>query len=1077
MMLRRFSEVVSLYRMLWNFRWAMLGLMLLASYATAHLWAQGSSATINGLVTDPKGRVVPGADVQAVNIGTNVVYPTKTNDTGIYSLPNLPPGPYRIVVRKDGFKEVNMMDLDLHTQDVLEQNFALELGSVSESVTVNGSTTNDSPAVSMTVDREFVENMPLNGQSFQDLIQLAPGAVSSQFGDYSIDGQRTDSNIFTVDGVSANLGGANNEAGGSALIGGDAPLRTELGTTQSLVSIDALQEFTIQTSGYTAEFGRSPGGQVQLTTRSGSNDLHGSLFDYFRNTVMDANSYSNDFNSKPKTAEHQNDFGGTIGGPLRVPRLYNGKDKTFYFFSYEGLRLLLPNSETEYVPTQAFRNAANSNVQPFLDVAPLPNTSTAGDACTVSGSTINTSGSAGPSSIPCDEEFYYGYSYPSELDSVSLRVDHNLSSRFRLFLRYADTPSSEVLGAESFQNLAINTHNWTAGLTTDVTSTITDDLRINYTRDGEENISSQRTIGGSDPLQRNLVIPPALDSTDALALSIILVPGTSLETVGLYNGETTVQRQYQLIDSMTWVSGKHSLKFGIDWRRLAPTFANATYGDILELISVAAIQQGYANFVEISAAGAGEPVFHNFSAYAQDHWNLSSRFSIDYGLRWEFNPPPGPANGVYPAVLSSSNLATATLSPLGTRPYRTYYDKFAPRFGFAWNALSSQKHPLTIRAGIGIFYDTGQNYIGNEYSSSYPFTVDTLYSGSTALPLSSTELTPPSFISTLMSPYPFSSYSSPSLTMPYTEQWTLSLDQSLNAKNTLTASYVGNNGRKLLFSQEFVAAPSGNQNFPSGLVFTSNASQSSYNALQIQDVGRIASGLNIVGSFTYAHALDNASTESSNYAPIWGNSDNDLRRVLNLALNYQSRAIGGNPWLRTAVGGWLLANRFSTQSGYPLNIIQSTTALPGGEEIQYSPNLIPGVPIYLHGSAATGSAHGWKLNRAAFGCTTTGATSGACTGTPTQEGTLGRNYVRNPSFWALNTSVQRIFPIYEQLHLNFRVDAFNILNHPNLTGPNTSLSSPTFGDLTTGLNTIGAPNSLYAMGAARSLQLSLKLQF
>ncbi len=230
-----------------------------------------------------------------------------------------------------------------------------------------------------------------------------------------------------------------------------------------------------------------------------------------------------------------------------------------------------------------------------------------------------------------------------------------------------------------------------------------------------------------------------------------------------------------------------------------------------------------------------------------------------------------------------------------------------------------------------------------------------------------------------------------------------------------------------------------------------------------------------MASFTWAHALDNASNDDSAYAPIYGNSDYDLRRVFNLALNYQTPTLGGNHWIQTITHGWLLANRFSTQSGYPLNIIQGyNIVLPDGSVSNYSPDLIPGVPIYLHGVA--GVPDGWELNRAAFACTTTGATNGPCTGTPTREGDLGRNYVRSPGFWALNTAVQRSFPIHDELHLIFRAEAFNILNHPNLGIPDTGLSDSTFGRLE-GVTTIGSSNALYAMGAPRSLQLSLKLQF
>jgi hypothetical protein len=316
----------------------------------------------------------------------------------------------------------------------------------------------------------------------------------------------------------------------------------------------------------------------------------------------------------------------------------------------------------------------------------------------------------------------------------------------------------------------------------------------------------------------------------------------------------------------------------------------------------------------------------------------------------------------------------------------------------------------------------------------------------------------------LTPPYPtLSEVTSPSLTLPYTEQWNLSIDEALSAKNTVTASYVGNEGKKLLFTGFYESGPGIpiNPDFPNGLNFTYNGSSSNYNALQVQDRGRIASGLDLIASFTWAHALDDASSNfGPGTAPIYGNSDNDLREVFNLALT----------------SGWVIANRFSTQSGYPLNIYQNVVPLSNGTFQSYSPDLVPGVPIYLHGSAADLNGQpvpgNWRLNPAAFALVPTDPT----TGLPIRQGTLGRNFVRSPSFYALNTAVQRSFSIGEQLHLIFRVEAFNILNHPNLDFPDTGLSDSTFGELTN-VRTIGVNNLLYAMGASRSLQLSMKLQF
>ncbi len=476
----------------------------------------------------------------------------------------------------------------------------------------------------------------------------------------------------------------------------------------------------------------------------------------------------------------------------------------------------------------------------------------------------------------------------------------------------------------------------------------------------------------------------------------------------------------------------------------------------------------------------GKPVFDNLSIYAQDHWRVTSALSLDYGLRWEFNPAPAPSNGFYPASLTSSDLATALIAPAGTPPYKTTYDHFAPRFGFAWNAIPSTNHAFTVRGGFGLYYDTAQSTIGNAYTYQYPFTATRPAQQEVPLPLSNTALAPPALGAPLTIPYPYlAGLTVPDLTLPYTEQWNLSLDAGLSTRNTLTVSYVGNNGRKLLFTQNYGGAPEGNLNFANGLVVASNASESSYNGLQVQDRGRIASGLDVVASFTWAHALDNASSDEPSFPPTWGNSAYDLRRVVNVALNYKSPGEGSTRWMRALTRGWLLANRFAAQSGYPLDLSQGTFTLPNGAQQEIIPDLVPGVPIYLHGAAADVNGEpvpgNWRLNSEAFAPVPTDAD-----GNPIRQGTLGRNYIRNPGFWVLNTAVERSLPIRDRLNLIIRLEAFNIFNHPNLGNPDTYLPDSTFGQLVQGsVTTIGAANNggLYSMGSSRSLQISLKLQF
>jgi ABC-type multidrug transport system fused ATPase/permease subunit len=317
--------------------------LLIILCATISASVQSTDATISGVVVDSTGRVIPDAEIEIMNDATGVHYSSATNGAGIYTITILPPGQYRVQVSKIGFKTLIKPDIILNVQSAVAINFTLPIGATSESVTVEAgaSTINTSDgSVSTVIDRNFVENMPLNGRSFQSLMTLVPGVAQvappdtlgvgnnvGVNGEIVVNGQRTESNYFSVDGVSANTG-ANTQFGGGAGAAGAVASETALGTTQSLVSIDALQEFRATTSTYSAEYGRTPGGQFSFTTRSGSKAWHGSAYDYLRNDAMDANNWFNDFYDYPKEKERQNDFGGTLGGSVYLPHVYDGREPT-----------------------------------------------------------------------------------------------------------------------------------------------------------------------------------------------------------------------------------------------------------------------------------------------------------------------------------------------------------------------------------------------------------------------------------------------------------------------------------------------------------------------------------------------------------------------------------------------------------------------------------------------------------------------------------------------------------------------------------------------------------------------------
>ncbi|MGH9553419.1 MAG: TonB-dependent receptor, partial [Terriglobales bacterium] len=321
-----------------------------------------------------------------------------------------------------GFKTIIKPDITLNVQDALSINFTLPIGALLETVTVQGGAplvNTQSASVSTVIDRQFVANLPLNGRSFNILLQLTPGVVLAQSpnpntspGQFSVAGQRTDANNFTVDGVSANFGVSPTTNGESGT--GSSQAFSILGGTSSLVSVEALQEFRVETSSFAPEFGRSPGGQVVMLTRSGTNAFHGGLYEYFRNTVMDANDWFASREGQPRAPEQHNDFGGFLGGKIL-------RDKTFFFVSYEGVRLRLPRTNVVQVPSVFARTTAPIAIAPFLDAYPLPN------------------GAAAPGAYTAP--FTGTFSNSANLDAGSVRFDHSFNGRVTIFGRYSSAPS------------------------------------------------------------------------------------------------------------------------------------------------------------------------------------------------------------------------------------------------------------------------------------------------------------------------------------------------------------------------------------------------------------------------------------------------------------------------------------------------------------------------------------------------------------------------------------------------------------------------------------------------------------
>ena len=1042
-----------------------LFLLLTITCASTQVSAQSTNATISGVVIDAAGQVIPHAAIEILNEATGVRYSSETNGTGIYTVTILPPGNYRVQVSKVGFKTLIKPGVTLNVQSALALNFTLPVGATSESITIEAGASAINTidgSVSTVIDRDFVENMPLNGRSFQDLLTLAPGvsqvATSAGLGygvgysgDIVVNGQRTESNYFTVDGVSANAGAISGGAQGAG-VSGNLPEFTALGTTQGLASVDDLEEFRSNTSSYSAEYGRSPGGQFSFSTRSGTDELHGSLYDFLRNDLFDANNWFNDFYSYPKGRERQNDFGGTFGGPVVLPKLYDGKNSTFFFLAYEGLRLRSPQAATLVeVPGQLLRQQAPAPLQPLLNAFPVAN----------GGNDSRNNGFG---------YFIESASYPSSLNSASIRLDHTAGNKLTLFGRYADTPTSSASYTAAVEQVVENrTQSATFGATYAPSTHQSNELRFNFTRSSGRLASVSTNLGGAVPFEL-ASLPGTAGSAFPEKNSDLYVAFTfaNFTNISLSDLPQT-QDQMNVTDTHSWIAGRHNLKAGIDWRTLRTTLSTLTPIEEVVFRNQSQVLENAPGFGYVSTSGRAndnEPIYNYFSAFVQDEWKATPHLSVSSGLRWDINPAPTNANGPVPyTVTEITDLASTEIAPEGTSLWKTDWHGFAPRVGVAYQSHPGSSLNTVARAGFGIFFDPGNSqgsagYIGIGFSS------DAVIPAA-SFPLTSTQLTLPA---PSVAP-PYSGYIfgfDPNLKLPYSFQYNLAIEQALGRRDSLTLGYVGSGARKLLTTFQTVPAELGNPDFsPSAtLELTQGRASSGYNSLQVKYQREMHQGLQALISYTYSHSIDDASSNFGIYYLLRASSDFDIRHNLQAAVSYLTPRVSSSISMARLLGDWGLDLRFTARTALPVDVIGNQELSPGtGTYLQYQPNRVAGQPLYLYGHSYPG---GRAINYDAFAIAPDGV-----------QGDLPRNYANSFNLVQLDTAVRREFPIHDRFHLQIRAEAFNILNHP-MFGPIYQYLSygPTlFGTAFNTANSEGNLNSLYQAGGPRSLQFSLKVLF
>jgi hypothetical protein len=1108
--------------------------------------AQTTTATLSGTVVDEAGAVVPDVKITVLNTATAARRDVSTNPQGDFSVALLPPGKYSLRAVRAGFARIEIPNITLNTNDERTLLVKLKVGAVNETITVDASTLGyeSSSAVATVIDSNFVSQLPLKGRSFQSLLLMTPGVVvagnGTEAGQLSINGLRSNQNYWTIDGLSVNTGVATTGGGMNNInqtFTGSVPGFNAFGTTNGLISVDALQEFKVQTSTYSAEFGRQPGGQIQMTTRSGSNQFHGVVYDYLRNDAFDAQTYFDNWYGNPKPVTRFNDFGGTLGGPI-------WKNHTFFFFSYEGMRYRHPLAGGNvHVPTAAVRNdpRLDPNIKALLNSFPV---GTGPEETDTKGNPQGT------------QAFYNPRSSPLVSDSYSIRLDHNLSSKWTVNGRYTYAPSFQQNW--SFATLQSSQTDQTSiafGVTGTLTRSLTNQTNVGYSRSGGSSITAFEPVYGATPPPDTALFggrSPLNGAQTTYASWYFSPTGSSTYAYNFSAGNQTnnLNRALNFADTLSWAKGSHLFKFGVDYRRLSPVLAPVDYGLSVNFNNGADFYSNTASTLRVQAQRKANIISNNYSSFAQDTWKLSPRLTMDYGLRWEVNPAPSggdPNDLIY--VQGWENPSTMTIAPQGTKGYSVDWFAFAPRVGASYEVWQTPGWETILRGGFGLFYDLGPATAAASASGSRSQTYTKSITSMT-VPFNDTILTP-----LPVRTFPTAPYTSPlgysffgeldNWTTPRTYEWNAALQQSLGSGQTLTVTYVGNAGRKLprQFSA-YVNTDGANVNFPKAATISlvrndaNWADSSIYNALQVNFQRQLRNGLQLMTNYTWAHAIDTASQDTqvfayllSSQSPVGtrGTSDSDRRSNFNVGMSYQVPTWNPDSMPLRILNdvftkGWSLYNVFSAQSGTPFNVMYSvlTSGYDPNGSTNLRPDLIQGVPLWINQKTYTNSAGkvfnvpgGKRVNPAAFnfgsydpvtGVGISGPSSTALgPATNLAQGNLPRNFLRTSAAWQLDTSIGRDFKLRENLKLQYRMEAYNIFNHSNLgsysagmgfynpstkynngTAGGTKALFPTpavnWGMATAQMGMSGQGGTLgmmpiFSSGGSRSVQMALKLVF
>lgn len=1052
----------------------------LVALCPASLLGQGS-ATIFGIITDPSGGAVPGVAVAVQNERTGLARHSTTQPDGSYNFPDLPIGTYDITAENTGFKRFVQNGITLQVDENRRVPIELQLGSTSENITVTGQVAQvetRSDTLREVIDSARTTELPLNGRNPLQLQYLVAGAgkVSAGGGGQaendvvSINGSRQNSNNYTLDG-------ADNED----------PF---FNSPSVFPNPDALDEFDMQTSNYSAAEGRNAGAVMNAVTKSGTNSLHGTLFEFLRNQDLDARNFFANSVSPFK----RNQFGGTLGGPIR-------KDKTFFFASYQGTRVASsPGTQTPVVPTAAQR-AGNFGGSKALK---NPNT-----GAPLAGNIIPASEMSVPvqnfinAFVPLPNAPNSVYTFASQQrtvdDQAVAKIDHSISTNNqvsgRLIFERNDT--NQVPTATTLPGFAalISYKSW--------------NVSVNDIHTFSPRLVNQFTFGFNDITRNQIPQIPSqkswVDLGSGFARSASGPIAYDTEINGYFNAESRYllnqyRKGFQYSDGLNWTVGAHSLRFGGDLRQNMVDQGQNFQTDPQVLftanytgLSLADFIAGRENSFTQGSPNAGRPRTLEPDLYVQDTWKATRRLTLNLGLRWDPFLPYRDLNQALCQVRLGQQSTVYPTAPTGyvfpgdagvsETTINAKWANFAPRVGFAFDPFGNGR--TSIRGGYGIFYSVLRGQALNNLSSNEPFAISLNVvqpSGGLINPYQNTG-----------SPFPFQPPTTaqerqtfhfflplttitewdPNFQNAQVQQWNFSVQQQLFSDWILTAAYVGSAGHHLFMQNQLNPAIYGKPgssvnarrllapNYTS-IIDQLSVGNSSYNALQLSANKRFQHGLTVLMNYTWSKSIDDASNDTSAPSDPFdierdrAHSDFDVPQRFVSSVIWQLPGVKNGGFLpRLLASGWEFNGILTLQSGSPFTVTSGVDNSQSGVGADRA-NVI-GDPS-LSTSRPTAQLLQRYFNTAAFTVNPVGT-----------FGNSGRNILYGPGVVTLDFGVIKALALAERCKVQFRAESFNFFNHANFGNPNSNVSAATFGTIT-GTNGSDA-------GSPRVVQLALKITF